>query len=191
MHTTQNLDTMSAVKIIETTPFDSAENLAGREYLREQMDEATRAKFDEAVAVLREGLGSLPPERRAAHRGFRCDISYGDRPRFSVNLCPSEPVAHPDEPVEVVYFTGDTAPDWAVKICQHDAENIRQFNLRFLGATEDQCPPLKDIEGQALQIARAFPDEHHARARLWHDALAALSPEQEIRLLFPKPADEA
>ncbi|MGE4536180.1 MAG: hypothetical protein AB7D37_03800 [Desulfovibrio sp.] len=178
MNTTPKFDTMSAVKAIETTSFDAAENRAAREYLRAQMDETTRAKFDEAVATLRESLDSLSPTERATHRGFVCEVAPGKRPRFTVASIP---------PAEAVHFTDTVPPTWSVEFCKRDLEDVRQFRLRFMGATEDQCPPLTDekLTGQALEIARAFPDEHHARANLWRHALASLSPEQEGRLVFP------
>jgi len=93
---------------------------------------------------------------------------------------------------EAVYFTDTIPPAWAVEFCRRDLENIRQFRLRFLGATEDQCPPLTadKLMGQALEIAKAFPDEHHARANMWRHSLESLSPEQEARLAFPEIAAE-
>lgn len=98
----------------------------------------------------------------------------------------------PTEPREVVYFTGTTPPEWAVEFCRRDLEGIRQFYRRFLGATEDQAPPLADgtLMGQALEIAKAFPDEHHARANMWRYALASLSPDQVARLVFPSISGE-
>jgi hypothetical protein len=93
---------------------------------------------------------------------------------------------------EVIYSTDATPPAWAIEFCRRDLEDIRQFRLRFLAATEEQCPPLADekLTGQALEIAKAFPDEHHARANMWRNALGSLSPEQEGRLVFPEIAAE-
>ena len=42
------------------------------------------------------------------------------------------------EALEVIHFTDATPPAWAVEFCKRDLEDIRQFHLRFLGATEEQ-----------------------------------------------------
>jgi hypothetical protein len=96
------------------------------------------------------------------------------------------------------FFTGDTPPAWAVKFCEIDYENLRQFQVRFLGVDEKLCLPLAadKLVGQALELAKSYPDEHHCRASLWLSTFDALTAEQRLSIQFsrfpaasPEPAD--
>jgi hypothetical protein len=89
MADTPFMDIRSAVRTIETTSFDSAENRAGREFLRGQMDDSARDSFDDAVTTLRASLAPMTPEDREAWRGFHCEIAPGDGLNFVVNAIPA------------------------------------------------------------------------------------------------------
>jgi len=90
------------------------------------------------------------------------------------------------------FFTGDTPPEWAVEFAQEDMENLRQFYIRYCGMGEAQHPKLAEskVTGQALELAKSYPDEHTARANMWYRAVKSMTPEQETRLVFPSITDE-
>lgn len=86
------------------------------------------------------------------------------------------------------FHTGTVPPQWALDFCRIDLEHLRQFHLRFGGLDGTQHPRLAadKLTGQALELARMYPDSDTCRARLWLQAVEGLSVEQRTRLLFPE-----
>jgi len=90
------------------------------------------------------------------------------------------------------FFAGDTPPEWAVEFARTDMEHLRQFYILYRGMDGAQHPKLAEskVTGQALELAKSYPDEHACRASMWFSAIKSMTPEQEVRFRFPTITDE-